>query len=203
MSIDQPYNEHELLSRIAEGDEQAFSVLFRHEYPAVYNAALLVTANASLAEEVVQDVFLKIWLKRRDLINVHHFRGYLFIIARNQAYRALKKQIRWQSIHTNHEAGDETLHLADLKDNLLPAQIWEIFEEAVSQLPQQQQRAFRMARVKGMKRDDVAAAMNLSSESVKKYLAAASLKVRAYCQAHYPELFTEIAGLLVIMSFSR
>ena len=53
--------------QIAKGDERAFKIVFESAHPIIYQAALLVTASPHLAEEVVQDVFLKLWIKRSDL----------------------------------------------------------------------------------------------------------------------------------------
>ena len=63
------YNEKELLTLIAGGDEWAFAKLFEYYRNRIYSIAIKLTNSTSIAEEIVQDAFLKIWLKRADLID--------------------------------------------------------------------------------------------------------------------------------------
>jgi len=77
------YNEPALLLKIAEGDESAFRKLFEHYWDNIYSVALAFTKSPVIAEEMVQDVFVKIWTKRQYLPEVQKFSDYLFIIARN------------------------------------------------------------------------------------------------------------------------
>lgn len=189
---------HECLLSVAQGNETAFARLFTAAYPAVYRAALLVTASPFLAEEVVQDVFLKIWVKRQDLPQVADFKAYLFIVARNQAYHTLKKQARWQQLQ-HQGVSEEEFADTDLADRMDAEKLLHVYEAAVAQLPPQQQQAYRLSRQQHLRREQVAAAMQLSPETVKKYLAAARLNIRAYCLLHAPEL---LPGVMVLCSLS-
>jgi RNA polymerase sigma-70 factor (ECF subfamily) len=188
--------------QISQGDEEAFKTVFESTYPTVYKAALLVTASIHLAEEVVQDVFLKLWIKRHDLPAISNFRSYLFIMARNQAYKTLKKQLRWQDIEKDTR-DEEDIHLADLEAELEAGRIMKIFEQAVDQLPAQQQTVFRLSKQQHLSREQVAHSMGLSPETVKKYLAIATLNIRAYCLKHAPDLLQGIVILSIIHSFKR
>lgn len=189
-------NDKLLLEQIAAGDEVAFSSFFRREYKPVYQAALMVTASDVLAEEVVQDVFLKIWQKRKKLASVSNLRAYLFIIARNQAYRALKKQVRWQAVNANSSPEEQQIHLFDLEEKLQAEALMKLYNDAIGQLPPQQQKVYKLSKQQNMRRQQVAAAMNLQPDTVKKYLASALLNIRAYCLANAPEMLTGILFLL-------
>ena len=68
-----------LLLRIAEGDEAAFTQVFNIFKNKIFTVAYKLTESQTLAEEIVQDVFLKIWLKRDKLAEVNDFSSYLFI----------------------------------------------------------------------------------------------------------------------------
>lgn len=188
--------------QIAKGDERAFKIIFESAHPIVYKAALLVTASTHLAEEVVQDVFLKLWIRRAGLTAVSNFKSYLFIMARNQAYRALKKQLRWQDLN-KETANDADIHLMDLEEELEADKIRKIYELAVNQLPAQQQKVFRLSKQQLLTREQVAHSMNISPETVKKYLAMAMLNIRAYCLTHAPELLQSIVILSIIDSLKN
>ena len=87
-------NETTLLRDVAEGDGKAFRLLFERYWRSVYGVALAFTKSPGLAEEMVQDIFLRIWLKREKLSDVEKFDDYLFIVARNHIFNKLKK--KWQ-----------------------------------------------------------------------------------------------------------
>lgn len=191
MTNKEVYNEQKLLLQVADGDEQAFRTVFEHLYPSVYKAALLVTASRDLAEEVVQDVFLKIWLKRKELPAVSNLKGYIFIIARNQAYKAFIKQQKWHDL-TRRGLSEEDIHLLDIDEQLEKEKMLAIYEAAVNRLPDRQQQVYRLSKQQGYSREQIAMAMNISPETVKKYLALAIMSIRAYCLSHAPELLPAI-----------
>src|SRR5438552_2957533 len=86
------YTEQELLVQLKMGDEVAFTQLFRDYSPTVYKAAHLFLKSNTLAEEVVQDVFLKLWLKRAEMDVIRRLDDYLFIMARNLIFDRIKKR---------------------------------------------------------------------------------------------------------------
>ena len=203
LSSQPPYHEKTLLQQIAAGEEKAFKTLFERTYPAVYRAALLVTASPYFAEEVVQDVFLMLWVKRRDLPGIADFRSYVFIVARNQAYKTLKKQLRWQQLQEESpQTAEEQAHLLDIEERLETAEILRVYENAVNALPPRQQQVFKLSKQQRLSREQVARHMQISPETVKKYLALAVLNIRAYCQKNAPELLQSISALLVINRMS-
>jgi RNA polymerase sigma factor (sigma-70 family) len=84
------HNEHELLQLILKGDEFAFAKLFEFYKDSVYGIAFKVTRSTIIAQEIVQNVFLKIWQRRESLHEIQNFSAYLFAITRNDVYKALK-----------------------------------------------------------------------------------------------------------------
>jgi DNA-directed RNA polymerase specialized sigma24 family protein len=61
LAADQPYNEQELIYLIGQSDQIAFTKLFDHYRNKIYTVALKLTHSTTIAEEIVEDVFLKIW----------------------------------------------------------------------------------------------------------------------------------------------
>ena len=94
MSFSHSYTENELLRLIAEGDKNAFTQIYNNYRNKIYSIAFDLTESTAVAEEIVQDVFLKIWVKRDSLNEVEHFRAYLFTITRNYVFTALKRIAR-------------------------------------------------------------------------------------------------------------
>ena len=177
MTNNDTYSDGELLEKIARDDHAAFSILFRKYYPHVYEAGLLITHSPDLAEEIVQDVFMNIWMSRLRLTEIRDFRSYFFIVARNRAYRTLRKQV----VAEASAELDKILWSGDAAEEMDRKEISAIFQKAIDQLPPQQKQVFILSKQFNRKRNDIAAIMNISPETVKKYLALSILNIRAYC----------------------
>ena len=88
------HDERILLSLVASGDEPAFTRLF-HLYEAnIYPVVFRLTRDQQAAEEVLQDVFLKVWLKKEQLPDLENFGGWLYTIAENLTFNYLKSHQR-------------------------------------------------------------------------------------------------------------
>ena len=85
------YSDKELLRRIALGDEQAFTSLFWRYKDRIYSTGLRLTGSTTEAEEIVQDVFVKLWTKRQDLTDISNLEGYVYMMARNYTFNSLQR----------------------------------------------------------------------------------------------------------------
>src|SRR5690349_13294504 len=85
-------NEKQLLQRIAEGDKAAFKIIHDHYRPGMYGAAIRFLKSHDEAMDVVQEVFLKIWIRRETLTVTEDFESYLFITTRNKLVSAFRKK---------------------------------------------------------------------------------------------------------------
>ncbi|HRE49938.1 MAG TPA: RNA polymerase sigma-70 factor [Flavitalea sp.] len=185
-----------LLDLIATGDQQAFAKLFDQYRNRVYTVAYRLTQSASIAEEIVEDVFLKIWLKRNDLSAIQNFNAYLLTIARNDCYRALKKIARDYRI-TSIQEDELEMGLHVTEDYLVEKQYKELLNNAINKLPKQQKLVFRLIKEQGLKREEVADILQLSPETVKFHLSQAVKTIRIFCVQH---LETIIGALFFIAS---
>ena len=121
-----------------------------------------VTRSKELTEEIIQDVFVKLWENRKDLPAIKNFSAYLFIITRNHTLNTIRKQVqekeKQQALAQHYELAEETETVGeDARYALL-----------VDQLPQQQRKVY-LRRQQGLKNADVAFQLDLSVNSVKKY----------------------------------
>jgi RNA polymerase sigma-70 factor (family 1) len=177
------YSENELLRLVAQGDKTAFECLFSNYHNKIYSIAFELTESSVVAEEIVQDVFLKIWLKRDTLPGIDHFKAYLFTMARNFVFTALKRIARKEAIESNTMQG-APLFYNDTENQLLNKEYTRILEEAIDRLPMQQKQVYNLIKIEGYKREAAATALQLSPETVKTHLAQAMRTIRAYCLAH-------------------
>jgi RNA polymerase sigma-70 factor (ECF subfamily) len=169
--------EHELLRLVSEGDQQSFAVLFRRHWGRVFEVSRRILRSEHLAEEAVQEVFLRIWRKREALADVDSFDAYLFISVRNHVINVLRRSdarverldSRSDHIPDNTMALDHQLQQKDLQS---------LLDEAVNGLPQQQRIAFRLAHQSGLGINDIGMAMGISRNTVRNHLARALQSLR-------------------------
>lgn len=171
----------EVLLRMIEGDESAFTTIYRHYHPALYIYLLRFCKIPGLAEDLVHDVFLKVW-EIRDRINPElPFTGYLYRIARNHAFKTLKKI-----------ANDETLQEQLLQHLQVPGpeqlvrekEYDRLFHEALSRLGPQRLNVFRLCRQEGKSYDEAAAILGISRNAVKKHMVLSMRFIYDYIYRH-------------------
>jgi RNA polymerase sigma-70 factor (ECF subfamily) len=182
------YNEKDLLLRVAGSDADAFRLLFLRYYGRIYSVAIRYLRVHALAEDVVQQSFLKVWEKRQLLKSVERFDAYLFRIARNDLISLFRKQ----SSHKRYlqrigELFDEERNSPE--EQLIIKQKRILIQDIISSLPPQQQQAYRMSRDQGLPYEEIAAGMGLSVSTVKGHISAALKTIRALAGARKNELY--------------
>jgi RNA polymerase sigma-70 factor (ECF subfamily) len=170
-------NEKELLEAVASGDEQAFTTLFHHYSPHLYTYVLHLTEDVTIADDVVQDVFTKVWTNREKLAAINSFGAWLTTISKNtivDGFRAAArrkkrlddlKELRQQ----DPETADEWLNN---KENLA----W--LDQAIARLTPMQQQVYRLARTEGKTRKEISSMLQISELTVKTHLANAMQAIR-------------------------
>ena len=158
-----------LLQSVAEGDENAFGELFKTHYNQLGDFILRLTESEQLAQEIVQDVFLKIWINRSSLAEINCFKAYLMVVARNHSFNSLKQIAREKS--RQKEWVNNVLRLASNDiDEADTTDTGNLIDEAVNLLPPQQKRVYTLSRTEGMRQEEIAKQLNISLETVKKHM---------------------------------
>lgn len=192
MAIKPLENESVLLAQISEGDHRAFCNLFDHYEQYVYGFGRKLTRSNDQAEEIVQDVFLKIWVGREKLVNIENFEAYLNRLVRNQSYSMLRQNL-------SHAKGMDKISssTSEMEDSL-EAQIEyketvKILNDAILSLPEQQRRVYDLCHIQGLKYDEAAEKMNISADTVHYHMKLALKSIRAHFNKNafaYPILIT-------------
>ncbi|NLU95540.1 RNA polymerase sigma factor [Chitinophaga sp. Ak27] len=185
------YNERELLLSLAQGEDHAFASVFHHYRHRIYAIAFRLLGSASQAEDVVQDIFLKMWLKRGELHEISHFKAYLFTVTRNHIFTSLKLMARQQLAASELSA----TAVNEIKDAAIIHKEYEqILQRAIAQLSPQQELIYKLSKEEGLKRNEIADRLQLSPETIKVHLANAMRSIRAFCVARM-----DLNTFLVIM----
>lgn len=180
------HTEAELLSRLAQGDEPAFNELFTRYREKLYHYLLKLTHVPEISEEIVIDIFVKIWQGRELLVKVDSFEGFLLTVARNKGIdflRTTSRQARLQQVYKDQldQAADK-----QVDDILIDAELRTIWLNAINQLPPQQKIIYRLRNEEGMSYDEIANALNLSRNTVRNHLATATQSLSELLKKQYP-----------------
>ncbi|MGV3559297.1 RNA polymerase sigma-70 factor [Larkinella arboricola] len=160
------------LARLREGDESAFTAIYRQYWSSMYAVTYNHVRDRATAEELVQDLFANLWIKRADLSIHTSLRGYLFTAIRNQIYDYLDKQtvrqrVHSQLYHTKQEAvynTEELVSFNELSNNL---------SMAVERLPATARKVFFLSRYQFLSTREIAQRLNLSPKTVEYHLSQA------------------------------
>ncbi|HEY4111945.1 RNA polymerase sigma-70 factor [Puia sp.] len=172
---------------LAEGSEYAFTQLFDHYRGKVYSVAWHFLKSPVLAEEIVQDVFMKIWLKRQDLQEIQNTENYLFILARNLIFDRLKALSYETAAQKKWPLSSESVDDSDHR--LRQDQCLQLLRQAVDLLPQRQKEVYRLAKMQGLSQEAIAGQLQLSRLTVKKHMAEALKSIRKYLRQHLSAFF--------------
>jgi RNA polymerase sigma-70 factor (ECF subfamily) len=178
-----PYNETFLLQLTAAGDENAFRNIYDNYRDKLYSYALRLTQKESLAEEIVQDAFLKVWMNRAELTQVQKFDSYLYAMVRNQCFNCLKRLAHESILLKELSYSMSEVH-NDNEESLIHKDYLQILNLAVNKLPPQQQLVYNLSRNSGLKYDEIATELNLSKNTVKAHLKKALSSIRVVFTAH-------------------
>jgi RNA polymerase sigma factor (sigma-70 family) len=169
--------DHELLRLISDGDQHSFAVLFRRHWGRVFEVSRSMLRSDHLAEEAVQEVFLRMWRKREGLGDVGSFDSYLFISVRNHVLNVLRgSHARIERLDTQCEEVPDNGMALDRQ--LQQKDLLSLLDQAVNGLPQQQRIAFRLAHQSGLGVNDIGMAMGISRNTVRNHLARALQSLR-------------------------
>jgi RNA polymerase sigma-70 factor (ECF subfamily) len=178
-----PHNEKELLVKISQGDEAAFTQLFYAYHNRLGAYVYRLTRSPEVTEEIVQDVFMKIWSNRGALYEVEKFGSYIYVLSRNQTFNQLRRiareHIRRKKALENMDGFYQPVDLSEQSDDY-----FSLLEEAVEELPPQQQRVYLLSKRERMTYQEIALQLHISKETVKKHLSLASKFIINYLRSH-------------------
>lgn len=179
------------MSLAAEGNEAAFTQLFYAYHNRLGAYVFRFTQSREITEEIVQDVFLKVWLNRHTLSSMENFGAYIYVLSKNHTLNCLRSLARERTKNKELEENYLETHsiLHDNPDN----NYYTLIDQAICALPPQQQQVYILRRQERMKYEEIANNMNISRETVKKYLQLATRFIVRYVRARNTTLLVLLA----------
>ncbi|SFG05319.1 RNA polymerase sigma-70 factor [Prevotella sp. KH2C16] len=165
-----------ILSALSQGNEEAFDMIFEQLYPKMKDFATRLCGNEYDAENIVQDIFMQLWIYREGLRNVENLDGYVFMMVRNAGLNFLRKSLRRESVRL-----DGTLQIAEEEsagDTLYYKELEAIIEQEIGKMPPQRRMVFSMSRIEGLSNAEIAEKLGISKRTVESHISLALRDLR-------------------------
>jgi RNA polymerase sigma-70 factor (ECF subfamily) len=189
------HNENELLQRLSRGDEAAFELIYNFYQAKLFLYIYPFAKNSKEeTEEVLQDVFVKLWTRREALPAIGNFPAYLFRMARNQLFDLQKRKSRDAiAMKSIPDTGNELR--SPVHETMIYQEYSAIAKKAIESLTKQRRRIFLMRFENDMSLDEIAGRLKITRNSVKNQLYEAVKLVKLYLKEH-----GELPMLLLLFS---
>ncbi len=167
-----------LQTRIARfEDQQAYKELFLAFYPSLFDFTSGIIKSNPVAEEIISDVFIKIWEKRKDLELIVNIKVYCYVIAKNLSLNYLEKQKRVRTLNIEDYTDSLTDVFIDPELLMITSEMLERIKSAIDELPARCKMIFTLVKEYDFKYKEAAEIMNISVKTVENQLAIALKKI--------------------------
>lgn len=193
-----PYEEKELLLELKQGNEKAFETIYKKYSKGLFGSLIKLVKSEFEAQEILQDVFLKIWDNREKIDVEKSFRSFLFKIGENKAYDFFRK------VASDKKKKAEIIAIASSEYPLVEEQISSdknetILAKAIESLPPQRQQVFRLCKLEKKSYKEVSQLLGISESTVSDHIVKATKAVRDYFENNEQALM----ALFVILFLSN
>ena len=169
-------NEERYVAALKEGSREAFTMLYNLYADRLYSFALVQTKSKQMAEDVVQDTFLKLWNNRTNLNCYGNVQALVFTMARNLIIDAFRRQVANIDIEAYFNLHEALPSTASPEESLYFNETKEHLEQAKAKLSNKECKIYEMSREQNIPIKKIAQTLNLSPQTVKNYLTS-TLKV--------------------------
>ena len=186
-------NEYELLKRLQSGDQLAFESLYQNYSREIYNKLVKMVKNVTLAEELTQDVFVKVWNKREVITIDQPFRYYLLTLTNNIVNDFYRKAARDRKLQDEIIAASTELY-NPTEEQIYYKESKELMDQAIDSLPSQQKLVFQMCKIEGKSYEEVSKLLGISTSTISNHIVKATKSIKTY-------FFTQKKGFLLIAMY--
>ncbi len=175
----QANDEKELLIQLREGSCQALDY-FYHQYSLqIYRKLLKMVRVNVIAEELMQDVFVRIWDKRHCIDPQQSFRSYLYTVAQNLVYDMYRKIAREEKLQNILRSANSELYV-HVEEDMFLKETHQMLDRAINNLPSQQKLVFTLCKLEGKSYEDASAALGISTSTINGHIVKATRSIKSY-----------------------
>ena len=163
--------ERQIIKSLKEGDREAFSMLYKQYWEKVYHFCGLYLNNRDVAEDVVQEVFIKVWESREFIREDDNFKGLLFVITRNLIFNQHRKNVNEDFYKMTVLSAMDTSY--DLEEEITAYNLGEYIDHLIEELPERRRVIFNLSRKEHKSYKEIAFQLNISEKTVENQISEA------------------------------
>lgn len=173
----QTHEQRELLAQLAAGNEMALDEMYRLYWKSLFTAAFNVLRDRPACEDIIQEVFMQLWIKRESIEIKTSLSGYLHAAVRYQVFHAVKNAAHSSHLFDNideriaRQSADRDLNLKELNERI---------NRVVETLPEQCRQIYKMSREEQLSHKEIAERLKISPKTVENQITIALRKLRIY-----------------------
>lgn len=170
-------NENSLLKELSCGDVESFNILYRKYMPKLSCFAYQLLKDRQKAEDIVHDIFVKIWEKRANIYKVSNFNNYLFQMTKFAVYDYFDHHILEDqySITLNKNEGSCS---CDFEEKIDTDELYHLISISIENMAPQRKKIFKMSRYSGMSNKKIAESLGLSVKTIENHIGQALKDIR-------------------------
>lgn len=169
---------HELQQRIADyEDEAAYKKLFFHFFLPLKSFSFTIIKSKELAEEIVSDILIEIWAKRKQLTAIDDLKMYLYVSVRNASLRKLQQGKKRMALSLDDVNVEFASSFENAETILLTHELSKTIDAAIQQLPQRCKLIFKLAKEDRLKYKEIALLLNISVKTIDHQVSIALKKI--------------------------
>jgi RNA polymerase sigma-70 factor (family 1) len=174
-----PFDTYDIQNRLAADDHTALKALYEHYGPKLFQLALAIVRSKETAEEVVEDVFIKVWKKRVQLGKLENFAFYLYVMTKNAGRDYLRKYGTKKNIDLDEVA--LPFYRVDItpEDLMISEEAIAQINKAINELPAKCRLIFKLVKEDGLKYREVAELLHLNRKTVENQIGIALKKIHS------------------------
>jgi RNA polymerase sigma-70 factor (ECF subfamily) len=189
----------DLVMALRTGSEPAFRELFNRYADKVFRYVMRFVTAGPVAEELVQDVFIKVWNYRENLDASQSFNNFLFRITKNHILNHLRDMQRDVARNKEYRLSLSSFHNA-VEESLIHEEYIALANKAIALLPDKRRSIFIMSRLEGMSYEQIAQALDISKDTVRLQMIKSIKSIREYLKLHVDvPMGMMISGLLYFL----
>jgi RNA polymerase sigma-70 factor (family 1) len=173
----------DLITALRAGSEPAFRELFNRYADKVFRYVMRFVPAEAVAEELMQDVFMKVWNYRENLDPAQSFNNFLFRITKNHILNYLRDTQRDVALNKEYRLSLSSFHNA-VEESLIHEEYIALANKAIALLPDKRRSIFIMSRLEGMSYEQIAQALDISKDTVRLQMIKSIKSIREYLRLH-------------------
>lgn len=189
-------DERTLLSRLREGDEAAFTALYHHYKRRLIGASLRLLKSETLAEEIVQDAFLKIWEQRAQVDPDKPFSAYLHRIAHHLVMDVFRKSASDKKL-TDQLIAQAVDYYTHVEETIFAEENRERLNRALDLLPPQRRRVYTLFKLEGKSYREIGAELGISKPTINEHITKANQFMRSHFSTNNTLFWLIVAAVLL------